>query len=103
MLIRKGTNKRKGKASSRRASNSMTRAIRVMRAAFFILIGLVFVAFYFSYENGSLVEGIKSLNLAELYKSGVSYLLQNPFKLVFLLISNLLLFWAGYVIGKKRR
>ncbi len=81
----------------------MTRAIQIMRAAFFVFIGLFVVFLYFSYENGSLIEGFQSMNLAGIYQSGLGYVQANPIKVTFFIISNLVLFGAGYLIGLKRR
>lgn len=103
MPIRNVTKKRKGKASTRKTSAQMTRAIQVMRGSFFIIIGLVIVFLYFSFENGSLIEGLQSMNLAGLFQAGIGYIQENPLKIVIFSINNLILFWAGYVIGKKRR
>ncbi|MFZ3588480.1 hypothetical protein ACOI1C_04195 [Bacillus sp. DJP31] len=103
MPIRNVTRKRKGKASKRNTTVSMTRTVRSLRAAFFILIGLVAVFIYFSYENGSLIKGLQSMNLAGFYQTGVVYVQENLLKVAFFIISNLVLLWAGYVIGKKRR
>jgi hypothetical protein len=103
MPIRNVTKKRTGKANKRnKAYVSKTFAIRTMRAAFFLLIGLFIVYLYFLYENGSLVDNLQRINLSGLFLSGFEAIKANPILIVLLLIYGAILLWIGYYFGKRQ-
>jgi hypothetical protein len=101
MPIRQVTKKRKGKANKRKSISSKTLAIRIMRAAFFLFIGLLVVYFYYIYENGSLVETLLAMNLGGVFETGLSYVKEQPFKIVFHMTNSLVMLFIGYLIGRK--
>ncbi|MBM7660962.1 putative membrane protein (Fun14 family) [Bacillus mesophilus] len=103
MPIQNVTKKRAGKATKRQKySASKTMAIRAMRAAFFLIIGLFIVYVYFLYENGSLIESITSLNISGLFKAGLTFIKEHPIIILFLLIYGGAFLWIGYRLGIKR-
>jgi ABC-type methionine transport system permease subunit len=103
MPIQNVTKKRAGKATKRKKSSaSKTMAIRAMRAAFFLIIGLFIVYVYFLYENGSLIENMKALNISVLFISGLTAIKTHPIIILFLLIYGGTFLWIGYRLGIKR-
>ena len=101
MAIRNVMQKRKGKASMRKKASSRTAAIRVMRAAFFILVGLAIVYLYFLYENGSLLTTLQSFFIEGVLTKVTNFLEENPSLVLFFTINNMIVFGVGYAIGKK--
>jgi ABC-type methionine transport system permease subunit len=101
MPTRQVTKKRKGKANKRKFTSSKTLAIRIMRAAFFLFIGLLVIYFYYIYENGSLVEIFLVMNLEGIFKSVMDYLQEYPFKVIFYMINSLLMLVIGYLFGRR--
>lgn len=101
MPIRHVMQKRKGKASKRNHYSSRTAAIRVMRACFFIIVGLLIVYLYFLYENGSLLTLMQSIFVEGILVKVKSYIEARPFLVLFFIINNFIVFGVGYLIGKK--
>ncbi|WP_246944733.1 hypothetical protein [Bacillus pinisoli] len=103
MAIRHVTKKRTGKATKRKKVNEVkTVAIRIMRAAFFLLIGIMIFFFYFLYENGKLIDYMTSSRIPELFSSGILAVLSEPIIIMFFLMFSIVFLWIGYQLGKKR-
>jgi ABC-type methionine transport system permease subunit len=103
MAIREVTKKRKGKAKKRTTAANKTFLIRVMRASFFILIGVIVVYFYYLYEKGSLLEFYRATNIQEGFKLGITYLQEHPFRVSIYIFYTFTILGVGYAIGKKKK
>jgi ABC-type methionine transport system permease subunit len=102
MAISEVTKKRKGKAKKRTTAASKTFAIRVMRAFFFLVIGVVIVYFYYLYENGSFLDFYRATNIQEGYEVGINYVQEHPFKISFYIIFTIIIFSTGYLFGRRK-
>ncbi|MBM6617387.1 hypothetical protein [Bacillus suaedaesalsae] len=102
MPLREVTKKRKGKANKRTAMNRRTIMIRTLRAAGFLLVGIVIVYFYYLYETGSLLAFFHALKIKEGFQTIVDDVTEHPFKIGFYLIYSLAILGIGFWLGRKK-
>jgi hypothetical protein len=103
MAIREVTKKRKGKANKRTTYASKTMAIRVMRAFFFLFVGVVIVYFYYLMEKGSLLEFYQSTNIQQGYEVMMNFLKEHPYKVTFFLLYSVIIYCVGFLVAKKKK